>query len=167
MPSTCPCPPHFRLFIHLWTLFGRHFYSIPFSHVHTYLLYWSELIWPLFGDVMSCQVKGNVLPFGMGTRPPEKQEYSPNLAPKMVAVNQIHYYGLAVPLIVPPNYICGSWNGFSKPYKLLWSSGTIFATGKWSSQTIFMVKKMVFPNYNPVMVPLGNLWLREWFLQTI
>ena len=66
--------------------------------------------------------------------------------------------------------------------------GPFFAAGKCSPQTIFMIKKIVFSNHIncyslaklfivtgkwflqtiiPVMVPLGYLWLRKWFLQTI
>ena len=50
-------------------------------------------------------------------------------------------------LTVPQNYICGSWNRFFEPYNYCGPVGPFFATGKWSPQTTFMGKEMVFANH--------------------
>ena len=47
-------------------------------------------------------------------------------------------------LIVPPNYICGSRNGFSKPYKFLVWQNYLWLR-KWFLQTILIV--MVWQDY--------------------
>jgi hypothetical protein len=71
---------------------------------------------------------------------------------EMVFANHINCYGLAglfivtgkwscqtiVLVIVPPDYICDSRNGFCKPHKLLWSGKTIYCD--W---------KMVLLDHNP------------------
>jgi len=99
---TLPPYPHFRFFVH--------FMAIPLLPSPSPTIWYTTTLFP------------TPQPLGSPSHPPA----SACPLPPIFAFSS--FYGpdpllwsscTTMTLIVPPNYICGSWNGFSKPYKLL------------------------------------------------
>ena len=78
IPLPLPVPP--APIFALWSIYGHFFVCISAPiylcmYIHD-ILHWISDIWPLFGCAISCQGRGDVFPFGVGTRPPKACKYS-------------------------------------------------------------------------------------------